>query len=118
MQMYQRITSSFLAYCTVNHSHPHIYDYRYSSNPKAAAITVVNTVDPKNPNLVIFLPTLEVANSTITWTNFMTPFKSVIIHEFLHICGDIESPTAEIVDGVIRHTKVGTEAIEPLIADY
>jgi hypothetical protein len=24
----------------------------------------------------------------------------------------------DIVDGIIRHTKVGTEAIEPLIVDY
>ena len=42
-------------------------------------------------------------------------YKSIIIHEFLHLCGDIESPTRPIVDGVIRHTKIGTEAIEPLI---
>jgi hypothetical protein len=67
---------------------------------------------------MIFLPTLEIINSTITWTHRpMTSFKSVIIHEFLHLCGDAESPTRDIVDGVIRHTKVGTEAIEALIDD-
>jgi hypothetical protein len=65
---------------------------------------------------MVFLPTLQVTNSTITWIHSKTSFKSVIIHEFLHLCGDVESPTTEIVDGVIRHTKVGTEAIEPLIA--
>ena len=97
--------------------HIHVYDCLYPSNRETPAITVVNSADPKNPNLMIFLPTLQVTNSTITLTHFKASFKSVIIHEFLHLCGDIESPTSPIVDGVIRHTKVDTEAIEPLIGD-
>jgi hypothetical protein len=67
---------------------------------------------------MIFLPTLEITDSVITWTHRPDVlYKSIMIHEFLHLCGDIESPTTEIVDGVIRHTKVGTEAIGPLIPD-
>jgi hypothetical protein len=59
-----------------------------------------------NPKLMIFLPTLEVINSTITWTHRLkTSFKSIIIHEFLHLCGDVESPTRKIVDGVIRQVE-------------
>ena len=75
----------------------------------------VDYADPENPKLMIFLPTLKVTNSTITLTHFKKSFKSVIIHEFLHLCGEVKTPTHDIVDGVIRHTKVGTEAIEPLI---
>jgi hypothetical protein len=41
----------------------------------------------------------------------------VIIHEFLHLCGEVKTPSPDIVDGVIRHTMVGTIAIEPLIPD-
>jgi hypothetical protein len=59
---------------------------------------------------------LEIINSTIIWTHRpKTSFKSVMIHEFLHLCGEVETPTRKIVDGVIRHTMVGREAIEPLI---
>ena len=95
----------------------HVYDYLYSSNRETPALTVVNPADPKNPNLMIFLPALELINSTITLKRLKTSFKSIIIHEFLHLCGDIKTPMRDIVDGIIRHTKVGTEAIEPLIAD-
>ena len=67
---------------------------------------------------MIFLPMLEVANSTITWTHQPgTSFRSVIIHEFLHLCGEVKTPSRDIVDGVIRHTMVGTKAIGPLIPD-
>jgi hypothetical protein len=69
---------------------------------------------PMNPVLMIFLPTLEVNGLTITWTNFATTFKSVIMHEFLHLCGDVKTPTRDIVDGVIRHTRIGTQALENL----
>jgi hypothetical protein len=71
-------------------------------------------LDTMNPVLVIFLPTLEVSGLTITWKNYATTFKSVIIHEFLHLCGDVKTPTKEIVDGVIRHTRIGSEALENL----
>jgi hypothetical protein len=104
--------------------HIQVFDFRidalnpqYSNNREAAAATIVNSADPTNPNLMIFLPTLEIVNSMITWTHRpTTSFKSVIIHEFLHLCSDIPSPTNKIVDGVIRHTMVGTEAIASLIA--
>ncbi len=70
--------------------------------------------DAMNPVLMIFLPTLEISGSTITWINYVPTFKSVITHEFLHLCGDVKTPEKEIVDGVIRHTKIGTEALERL----
>jgi hypothetical protein len=103
--------------------HIQVFDFRvdvlylqYSNNREAAA--AVPSGDPMNPKLMIFLPTLEVINSTITWTHRpMISFKSVIIHEFLHLCGEVKTQTRDIVDGVIRHTMVGTEAIESLIAD-
>lgn len=89
---------------------------QYSANSNAAAGVLYG--DPMNPKLMIFLPTLEVTNSTITWTHRnRTSFKSVIIHEFLHLCGEVKTPTRDIIDGVIRHTMVGTEAIEPIIPD-
>jgi hypothetical protein len=95
-----------------------VLDPQYSNNRETAAATVLNPADPKNPKLMIFLPTLELTSSTITWTHRpSTLFRSVIIHEFLHLCGEVKTPTRDIVDGVIRHTKVSTEAIEPLIGD-
>lgn len=95
-----------------------VLDPQYADNCEAAAATAVNPADPMNPKLMIFLPTLEVTNSTITWTHRpKTSFKPVIIHEFLLQGGDVKSATREIVDGLIRHTKVGTEAIEPLVDD-
>ena len=63
-----------------------VLDPRYSNNREAPA--VVDPADPKNPNLIIFLPMLKVTNSTITWTYIPTiSLRSIIIHEFLHICG-------------------------------
>jgi hypothetical protein len=92
----------------------HIDGIDPTKSPDACA--AVNFQDPQNPILYVFLPTLEVINSTIIWTHRpMISFKSVMIHEFLHLCGEVETPTRKIVDGVIRHTKVGTEAIDPLI---
>jgi hypothetical protein len=89
---------------------------RIDSTKSPDACAAVNVQDPQNPLLYVFLPTLEVINSTIIWTHRpMTSFKSVMIHEFLHLCGEVETPTRKIVDGVIRHTKIGTEAIDPLI---
>ena len=80
------------------------------------ACSAVDPQDLQNPMLYVFLPTLEITNSTIIWTHRpKTSFKSVMIHEFLHLCGEVETPTRKIVDGVIRHTMVGREAIEPLI---
>ena len=87
---------------------------QYTANREAAA--GVLSGDAMNPKLMIFLPILEVTNSTITWTHRPgISYKSIIIHEFLHLCGEVKAPTRDIVDGVIRHTKVGTEEIEPLI---
>jgi hypothetical protein len=95
-----------------------VLDPRYSNNRKTPAATEFNPADPENPKLMIFLPTLEVINSTITWIHGpKTLLKSVIIHEFLHLCGDVKSSTRDIVDGVIRHTRVGIEAIEHLMKD-
>ena len=39
------------------------------------------------------------------------------MHEFLHLCGDVKTPKKDIVDGVIRHTMVGTEALKNLLGD-
>jgi hypothetical protein len=62
-----------------------------------------------NPKLMIFLPTLEVKNSSITWKHKPgTSFGSVIVHEFLHLYGDTPELRPGVVDGVIRHTNVGT----------
>jgi hypothetical protein len=84
---------------------------QYSDKRDAAAGVLPDTM---NPLLMIFLPTLEISSSTIKWINYVPTFKSVIMHEFLHLCGDVKTPQKEIVDGVIRHTKIGTEALEKL----
>jgi hypothetical protein len=74
-------------------------------------------IDLQNPILHIFLPTLEVKDSTITWPHRpAVSFTSIIIHEFLHLCGEVKTPQRGIVDGVVRHTMIGTEAIEPLLS--
>ena len=100
--------------------HIQIFDFRidvldplYSNNRDAAA--GVPSGDPINPKLMIFLPTLEVNGSLIKWTNYRETFQQVIIHEFLHLYGDVPALRQGVVDGRIRHNMVGTGAIEPLI---
>ena len=44
-----------------------VLDSQYSTNREAAA--GVTSGDPMNPKLMLFLPTLEVINSTITWVH-------------------------------------------------
>jgi hypothetical protein len=71
---------------------------------------------PTDPILYVFLPTFKIKDSTIVWTHRpSTSFISIIIHESLHLCGEVETAQRKIVDGVIRHTMIGTEAIEPLL---
>jgi hypothetical protein len=85
----------------------------YAPNHDAAAGVLPH---PSDPILMIFLPTLEVEGLKITWRHRpSTTFRSIIIHEFLHLCGEVKTPQRDIIDGVIRHTMVGREAIEPLI---
>jgi hypothetical protein len=95
--------------------HMSILNLVNSPNPKVAAKVLINLSDYLNPKLEVFLPTLDVGVSTICWIGFTTTFQSVIIHEFLHLCGDIETPFNKIRDGLIRHTWIGTEAITNLI---
>ena len=97
--------------------HMNILDSVSSHNPKVAAQVITNLSDRLNPKLEVFLPTLDVKGSTINWIGFTTTFQSVIIHEFLHLCGDIQTPFNEIRDGLIRHTWIGTEAITNLIGN-
>jgi Zn-dependent metallo-hydrolase RNA specificity domain len=77
---------------------------QYSYNRDVAA--GVLSGDPTNPKLMIFLPTLEVAGSLIKWTNYRETFKQVIIHEFLHLYGDLRKG---VVDGRIRHNHSASE---------
>ena len=77
-------------------------------NPSAAAEVV--TTYP-NPSLDIFLPTLNVQNSKIKWNNYLDTFETIIVHEFLHLFGDIQK------DGVIRHNWVPTKALSNLGVD-
>jgi hypothetical protein len=59
---------------------------------------------------------LEISNPIVRWINYKQTFQQVIIHEFLHLCGEVETAQRKIVDGVIRHTMIGTKAIEPLLS--
>lgn len=89
-----------------------ILDSKDDSNPEGAANVTTFLNDPLNPILRIFLPALNVI---IRWINFEEPFITVIIHEFLHISGDVPHLRQGVVDGRIRHNMVGTKAIERLI---
>ena len=90
-----------------------VLDLRYPNDRYTPA--AVNFQDLINPVLVIFLPTLEVRGSTITWAHgSMMPFRSIIMHEFLHTCGDVPGLGEGLIDGVIRHTMIGIEALENL----
>jgi hypothetical protein len=100
--------------------HIHIFDCRidipypqYSGNMDVAA--GVPSGGPINPKLLVFLPTLQVNGSLIKWTNYRETFRQVIIHEFLHLYGDVSGLRRGVVDGRIRHNMIGTGAIEPLI---
>lgn len=100
--------------------HIQIFDCRidvlypqYSGNRDAAV--GVPSGDPINPKLLVFLPTLEVNGSLIKWTNYRETFQQVMIHEFLHLYGDVPGLRHGVVDGRIRHNMVGTEAIEHLM---
>jgi hypothetical protein len=85
--------------------HVNILNSVSNINPNRAAETV--TTYP-NPSLEIFLPTLNVQNSKIKWNNYVDTFESIIVHEFLHLFGDIQK------DGVIRHNWVPTKALSNL----
>jgi hypothetical protein len=92
-----------------------------NNHDAAAAVSFSKTstseIDLQNPSLQVFLPTLEVKDSKIIWIHRpLTSFTSIIIHEFLHLCGEVKGPQRDIVDGVIKHTMIGTEAIEPLFS--
>jgi hypothetical protein len=67
-----------------------------------------------NPMLIIYLDILEVRNSAINWIGFSASFESIIYHELLHACGDSPVLRNEVQDGVIRHTKICSEAINNL----
>jgi len=120
----RELDPSFLLTAPLN-IHAQILDFhldalypQQSANREAAA-GVPSGGDPMNPKLMIFLPTLEVKNSSITWKHKPgTSFGSVIVHEFLHLYGDTPELRPGVVDGVIRHTDVGTEAIRNLIGDF
>ena len=66
----------------------------------------INDQDPQNLILCVFLPTLKVDGSVITWTNHSETFQQVMIHEFLHLCGDTPNQRKGVVDGIIRHNII------------
>lgn len=84
-----------------------------SKSPDASS--AVNDLDPRNPILYVFLPTLEITGPIIRWTNYRETFQQIIIHEFLHLYGDSPNQRQGVVDGRIRHNIVPFTAIEPLL---
>lgn len=89
--------------------HVDALDLTYAANHDAAAGVLPH---PTDPILMIVLPTQKVNGSTIIWINRpSTSFRCIITHEFLHLCGEVKTSQGDIVDGVIRHTMVGWEAI-------
>ena len=97
-----------------------IFPEKKNNRNAAAAVSFPNIspseIDLQNPILHVFLPTLEVSGLIIRWTDYKETFQQAIIHEFLHLCGEVKTPQRDIVDGVIRHTMIGPEAIEPLLS--
>ena len=74
--------------------------------------------DLLNPALYVFLPTLELQGQRIVWSGFVNTFQSVLAHEYLHICGDVPQFSPGVIDGVIRHTWIGTEAMINLFGEF
>jgi hypothetical protein len=78
-----------------------------STNPNAAAVFPTYP----EPSLEIYLPTLIVSGSKINWNGYVDNYESIIVHEFLHTCRDIQK------DGAIRHNWVPTKALSNLGVD-
>lgn len=85
-----------------------------SSNPKLSAKVVAKQSDMPNPKIMLYLPAFDVSDSKIAWIGFEDPFRTIIVHEFLHCCGDIPELRPGLVDGLIRYNKIGTEAFNNL----
>lgn len=88
--------------------HVYILTSVSSFNPARAAETYPTY---PNPSLKIFLPSLNITNLKIKWNNYVDSFESIIVHEFLHLYGDIQK------DGVIRHNWMPANALSNLGID-
>jgi hypothetical protein len=91
-----------------------ILDARDTSNPILSAKVTAKRNDLTNPKIMLYLQAFDVSDSKITWIGFKESFQTVIIHEFLHCCGEIPELRPGLVDGLIRHNKIGTEAFNNL----
>jgi hypothetical protein len=93
-----------------------IIDSLYQENAQVPAMIEHSLINPTNPLLTIYLKSMEVIDSKITWKGSSISLQSIINHELLHACGDSPILRSEIHDGVLRHTMVCNEAINNLIS--
>ena len=69
----------------------------------------------KDSLITIFLQPLNVVGSSVVLRELSGSFDCIVYHELIHACGDAPE-LRKIVDGVIRHTLVGCEAVGGLVA--
>jgi hypothetical protein len=86
---------------------------RSTRNAQTGASAVFINRNTRNPLIWIYLPTLEIRDSMIIWTGFRDTFDTLILHEFLHTCGE-PSPEGGVPDSIIRLNHIGEIAIRNL----